>query len=189
MELLRTLAKRTHTQGVAILLLLAFVLSPFEAHAESSEKREYALKAVFLYNFCQFIDWPSGSFAHDRAPIIIGVMGSNPFGGLLSETVHGELIRGRSIQLSPCQNPQDALKCHLLFISDEEMPKMTALLSVLANHSVVTVGESEAFLEQGGMIALPSVENKIKLKVNLPAVRAAKVEMSSKLLRVADIKR
>lgn len=176
-------------KGVLLALLLLFCVPVSALHAETQEEREYAVKAVFLFNFCQFIDWPSGSFANDRAPIVIGVLGSNPFGTLLNETVQGEMIRGRAIQLVYLQRPQDALNCHILFVTDDAAARYPDVANTFRGRSVVTVGESESFLTLGGMIALPSVQNKIRLQINLGVVRAAKVEMSSKLLRVADVKR
>lgn len=189
MELLNPVTVKRGWRGAALGLLLLFCVPGAPAQTAAGGDREYAVKAVFLYNFCQFIDWPAGNFAHDKAPIIIGVLGGNPFGSLLGETVQGEVIRGRPIQLEFYQKPQDAVNCHILFVSDAAMARFPMVAGMLKGRSVVTVGESEGFLDQGGMIALPSVQNKIRLRVNLGTVRAEKVEMSSKLLRVADIRR
>jgi hypothetical protein len=182
-------AHRRWTGAVLALLLLLLVGMPKVTAEAQINSREYSLKAVFLYNFCQFIDWPPQSFPSDKTPFVIGVLGSNPFGTLLSETVDGEMVRGRSIRLEYFKDPAEARKCHLLFISDEELARQPNACSILHGHNVVTVGESDAFLDRGGMIALTSEKNKIRVRIYLQPVSAANVEISSKLLRIADIKR
>ncbi len=189
MELLRTLAAKFGRRRAVLALLLVLCAPVAPVQAQQEDAREYALKAVFIYNFCQFIEWPSQRFASDNSPIVIGVLGANPFGTLLSETVQGEVIRGRSIRLEYYRRPSEAQNCHILFASDEEMARQPGLFAALRGRSVVTVGESEKFLDQGGLIALTSDQNRIRFTINLEAVRASKVEMSSKLLRLADIKR
>lgn len=172
---------------VLSLLLLGGVYTP-SGHAETA-KREYALKAVFLYNFCQFIEWPPHRFESDKTPIVIGVLGANPFGSLLSETVEGEVVRGRNIHLEFYKTPAEAKKCHILFVSDEELARSPNVCTSLKGHHVVTVGESDAFLNRGGMIALTSEQNRIRVRIYLEAASGAQIEISSKLLRIADIKR
>src|SRR6059058_1166346 len=87
---------------------------------QSGAKSEYALKAVFLYNFCRFIEWPKSEFASPTDPIIIAVVGEDPFGPLLEEAVHGETLRGRSIKIQRYRNSDSIGHCHLLFISQSE---------------------------------------------------------------------
>ncbi|WP_166646949.1 YfiR family protein [Prosthecobacter fusiformis] len=172
-----------------MLALLLLVNIPSGSLQAEEEGREYAVKAVFLYNFCQFIEWPRQQFPSANTPFVIGILGSNPFGSLLSETVQGEVVRGRSIRLEYYQRPADAHNCHILFVSDEELARNPNVCAVLRGQSVVTVGESDAFLERGGMIALASEQNRIRVRIYLEAVGASKIEISSKLLRIADIKR
>lgn len=154
----------------------------------ASPPNEYALKSVFLYNFCRFIDWPGTAFASPNEPIVIGVLGEDPFGSLLEEAVKGESFRGRKIRIEHYRSVRDIDRCHLLFVSGSETPHFNEILAAVAGHSVVTVGETETFLERGGMIALAADRNRVRLLVNPDALRAAKLDVSSKLLRVAEIK-
>jgi hypothetical protein len=181
------MAKRLRLTGAALALVLASLCLAPPAHAESS-RNEYAVKAVFLYNFCQFMDWPRSSFASPSDPIIIGVLGRNAFGSLLNDAVRDELVRGRAIRVEYFTSAAQA-KCHILFISDAEFRRAPLDLPALHSRGIATVGESDTFIANGGMIALVAVENKVRLRVNLPAVRATRIEISSKLLRVADINR
>lgn len=149
---------------------------------------EYALKSVFLYNFCHFIEWPDSAFSSPNEPLIIGVVGEDPFGNLLKEAVEGETYHDRPIRIEHYRGPRDIRHCHLLFIARSEAGRMESILEAVSNKSVVTVGETEDFLERGGMIALPAERNRVRLRINPAALRAASLDVSSKLLRVADLK-
>lgn len=175
------------TTVIAVAILIAALL-PQSAFAQSEPKGEYALKAVFLYNFCRFIDWPKSAFASPNEPIIIGVIGEDPFGSLLKEAVQGETSRGRAIQIEHYSKPDAIGHCHLLFVSHSEAGRMEKILSSVNGKSVVTVGETDAFLDRGGMIALTADKNRVRLHINPSLLRAASLDVSSKLLRVADVK-
>jgi hypothetical protein len=190
MAFLKTSFARLRSVASALILLLvapSLVLpAPHVWAAPGGSSQEYALKAAFLYNFCQYIEWPPRTFASSSSPIIIGIIGSNPFGSLLMETVDGERVRGRPIQLKYFRKLDDLRDCHILFISESERGRYNQILNALRGTAVVTVGESDQFIDNGGMIALRAAQNKVGLRINLAAVRTANVDMSSKLLRVAD---
>ncbi len=170
----------------AVLMALLVWCAP-AARAETGQEREHALKAACLFNFCQFISWPADSFDGPSSPIVIGVMGNESFATLLEGMVRGEIVRGRAIRVSRCRRPDEAGSCHLIFVSNAEAPRHGAVLRAIQGRHIVSVGESDAFLSGGGMIALASVQNKVRLRVNLPAVRASGITVSSKLLRLAEI--
>ena len=149
---------------------------------------EYALKSVFLYNFCHFIEWPDSAFNSPNEPLIIGIVGEDPFGTLLKEAVEGETYHNRPIRIEHYRGPRDIKHCHLLFVGRSEAARLDTILAAVSDKSVVTVGETEDFLERGGMIALPAERNRVRLRINPTALRAASLEVSSKLLRVADVK-
>ncbi len=177
--------KRHTAVTLALLLLLPLRI----ACGDPSADQEYALKAVFLYNFCRFIDWPDRAFASPDEPMVIGVVGDNPFGRLIEETVKGEAVRGRRIRVEYYRRLADIDRCHVLFVSASEMNRADDITEALAGRSVVTVGETEAFLDRGGMIALTADQNRVRLRINPAALRAENLVASSKLLRVAEIRR
>jgi hypothetical protein len=149
---------------------------------------EYALKSVFLYNFCHFIEWPDSAFSSPNEPLIIGIVGEDPFGTLLKAAVEGETYHGRSIQIERYRGAKDIKHCHLLFVGRAETGHFDAILEAVASKSVLTVGETEDFLDHGGMIVLSAERNRVRLRINTAALRSASLDVSSKLLRVADIK-
>jgi hypothetical protein len=179
MELLR------RAKLAAASLILAVLVIP--ALPAANPPNEYALKSVFLYNFCRFIDWPDVAFGSPNDPIVIGVIGDDPFGPLLDEAVQGETFRGRSIRIEHYRSPREIGRCHLLFVGASEMGRINEILSAVAGKSIVTVGETPGFIERGGMIALAADRNRVRLLINPDTLKAAKLDVSSKLLRVAEI--
>src|SRR3954452_19122998 len=169
----------------AVALLLAISPASSAAHADATE---YGLKSVFLYQFCRFMEWPNSAFSSPNDPLIIGVEGDDPFGSSLQEAVQGETYHGRPIRIEHYRTPRDIKRCHLLFASRSAMSQMGEILSAVAGKNIVTVGETDGFLEKGGMIALTAERNRVRLRVNTSSLRAANVDVSSKLLRVAEIK-
>lgn len=173
-------------QVVSAAAALAISASPLPG--ATGPPNEYALKSVFLYNFCHFIEWPKSAFSSPDEPLIIGIVGEDPFGSLLKEAIEGESYQGRPIQIEHYRSPREIKHCHLLFVGRGESGRLDAILAAVADKSVVTVGETEDFLDRGGMIALPAERNRVRLRVNPAALRAASLTVSSKLLRVADLK-
>lgn len=169
--------------GLLCLLLLLLPGTPLQAQ---TVEREHALKAACVFNFCQFITWPADAFDAPSSPIVIGVYGNDAFGGVLEAMVRGEIVRGRPIQVQRCRRAEESLNCHMLFVSSTEA-RSGALLRQIQNRGIVSVGENDDFISSGGMIALAAVQNRVRLRINLPAVRAGGVSVSSKLLRLADI--
>lgn len=170
--------------------MLAALLLPFAlADPPPTEpKGEYALKAVFLYNFCRFIEWPKSAFTSPKDPIVIGVIGEDPFGSLLKEAVQGETQHGRAIQIEHYRRADAIGHCHLLFVSRSEAARTDAILAAVSGKSIVTVGETDAFLDKGGMIALTADRSHVRLHMNPAVLRAASLDVSSKLLRIAEVK-
>ena len=176
-------------QLTAILLSAAALLLPLRAAMPQPGPQEYALKSVFLFNFCRFIEWPDDAFSSREEPIIIGLIGDDPFRGMLEETVKGETLRGRSIRVEHYRRPSDIDRCHVLFVSGSDTGRFDDILKAVAGQSVVTVGETEAFLDRGGMIALTAERNRVRLSINPSRLRSENLVASSKLLQIAEIRR
>ena len=168
-----------------LLLLAAFIFAPLDA---APPPNEYALKAVFLYNFVRFIEWPEWAFNSRSDPLVIGIVGPDPFGPLLYEAIAGENYHRRPIQVQHFSGPQDIRHCHLLFSSRANAGQVDQILAMAAGGTVLTVGESENFLDHGGMIALVTEQNRVRLRINTAALRGTQLSVSSKLLQVAQIR-
>lgn len=156
-------------------------------HSQVQVSREYQLKAAFLFNFCQFVNWPAEAFPAADAPLVIGVLGTNPFGTYLEETVSGERIGGHNVEVRYFKDPSEITDCQLLFISGSDTKESSAVVAMVKGKSILTISDQPGFLKQDGMIRFMNQQNKIRFEINVEATRAAGLEVSSKLLRLADI--
>ncbi|MEP7320581.1 MAG: YfiR family protein [Saprospiraceae bacterium] len=155
--------------------------------AQPTVPPEFRVKAVFVYNFTQFIDWPKDAFEFDEEPLIIGVLGDNPFGTNLEEAVKGERVGTHPIQVRYFKDIADLSKCHILYINLNQPDAVKRAINSLAGHSTLTIQDMEEFPQWGGMIRFFINESKINLVINTTAAKAAKLRISSKLLKVAKI--
>lgn len=171
----------------AVPVLLTVIVVPNVTKAQSSGLTEYQVKAAFLYNFAKFVEWPPDAFPNNTTPFTICVLGDNPFGSSLNEIVQGQTINARGFVIRTNIQKQDVKACHILFISDSEKKQLLEDLKSLRGTSVLTVGETPDFAEQGGQIQFFWVNGKIRFAVNTDAAERAHLKMSSKLLALAKI--
>jgi hypothetical protein len=179
-----------HLRSITRRHLITFLLvicNLFRLPAQSPVTQEYQIKAVFLFNFAQFVEWPSTAFASDQDPLIIGVLGENPFGSYLENVVSGEKIKGHSLVVHYYKNSDDVKNCHILFINKNSINNVNAFLSNLREKNILTVSDASNFIQQGGIVRFISKNNKINFQINPDAAKSAKLEISSKLLRLAEI--
>ena len=161
---------------------LTYAATPALAQAAD----EYHVKALFLYNFAKFVDWPPNMQA---GPICIGVLGDGPVEEALGETVQGKTANGRSFVVKRLRHDEDGEGCHIIFVSDSEKKRLRLILDSLRGCKVLTVGEVEGFAANGGVINLEIVDNKVRFEVNIDAAERAGLKLSSKLLSLAKIVR
>ncbi|HWA10945.1 MAG TPA: YfiR family protein [Opitutaceae bacterium] len=172
--------------GALALLALLSLRAP-AASVELAAAREYQVKAVFLFNFAQFVDWPPAAFAEPNTPLVIGVLGDDPFRNYLDETVRGETANARPIVIERFRRVEDIKTCHVLFISRSETGRLDQIFANLRGRNILTVGDAEGFAQHGGMIRFVIDNNKVRFRINLEAAKAANLTISSKLLRPAEI--
>ena len=164
---------------------LAGATAPGDAPAQSSP--EYQLKAIFLFNFAQFVEWPASAFPQPDTPLGICILGEDPFGGYLDEAVRGETVANHPLAVRRYGSVDEIKGCHILFVSRQEQGHLSEILDSLKGHSVLTVSDAERFASRGGMIRFVTDHNRIRLRINLEAAKAANLTLSSKLLRPAQI--
>jgi hypothetical protein len=173
---------------VTCVALLAWALATATpAGAQMASPGEYQIKAVFLFNFVQFVDWPAAAFPDAQTPLVIGVLGKDPFESTLDEAVRGETVHSRHLVVRRFSNIEDVKDCHVLFISRSESAHLDRILSSLKGRTILTVGDVDGFSEQGGMIRFVTEKNKVRFRINLESAKAAGLTISSKLLRPAEI--
>ncbi|MDF3056400.1 MAG: hypothetical protein K0R17_615 [Rariglobus sp.] len=172
---------------MALVVLALAASSCPELAAQTAPGREYQIKAVFLFNFVQFVEWPQAAFSSDDAPIRIGVLGDDPFGSALDEAVRGESVRNRRLIVVRSQRVEDLEGCHLLFISKSESRRLDTILSLLGTRPVLSVSEAEGFARRGGVVAFYSDGKKVRFEINIGAARKRGLKLSSELLSLGKI--
>lgn len=170
------------------LLLLSFLtLNNITSAQQQGALPEYQVKAVFLYNFAQFVEWPAKAFPETNAPLVIGILGDDPFGNYLDETVKGEKVNEHPLDVKRFRSVSEIKTCHILFITTSEKDKLKGIFEGLQSRNILTVSDVPNFTKQGGMVKFFTEKSKTRIRINLEATKTADLTISSKLLRLADI--
>ena len=146
---------------------------------------EYQIKAAFIFNFAKFVQWPSGAFAQRSSPLVIGVLGEDPFHGDLAATIRNKSVDEHPLILEEIRSPIAATNCHILFICASEKRRLPQVFQALQGASVLTVSEMDGFTESGGMINFLLEGTKIHFQINQEAATRAGLKISSKLMSLA----
>ena len=181
--------KRPALLRVVVALIIGVALSGGQAVAlaQKASVGEYELKAVFLFNFVKFVKWPPKAFPDAKAALTIGILGDDPFAGTLERTIHGETVGGRVLRMHRSPRIEELRTCQIIFVSKSERSRVNELVAALRGAAVLTVGESEQFSHQGGVITLLMQKGRVGFEINVAAGRRAGLEISSKLLRLGKI--
>jgi uncharacterized protein DUF4154 len=180
-------AGRVAALGSLLVALVGFSTAGVAAEVKSPLVREYDLKAVFVFNFSQFVDWPATAFSDKTAPFVIGVLGEDPFGQSLDEVVANGTVQERKMVARRCRTLDEVAACQIVFVSRSEAKRLKDILSFLTGKSILTVGDSDGFAKRGGMIALVVEHDRLQLEINAAMAKSAQLTISSKLLRQAEI--
>jgi hypothetical protein len=148
---------------------------------------EYQVKAVFLFNFAQFVEWPQESFAAADAPFTICVLGEDPFGAHLDDAVKGEAVQGHPLAVRRYGDAAQVDSCHILFIGGSKLGELDGILAMLKGRATLTVSDIDRSAERGAIIQFSSDRNRLRLRINIEEARSAGLVLSSKLLRPAEI--
>jgi hypothetical protein len=175
-------------QAVIVLAVLvcAHIVAAPNARAQDALS-EYQVKAAYLFNFLKFVEWPDDSFADSLAPIVIGVVGEDPFGSALPQVTIGKTVQGRDLVIRKYHTGEGVRGAHILFISPSEKKRLPMILSSLRGSSVLTVADTEGFLDAGGMIQFLNENDRVRFAINVEATSRANLKMSSKLLSLAKV--
>jgi hypothetical protein len=155
--------------------------------AQPALNREMQLKATFVFNFAQFSEWPPERFEDTSSPIVIGILGHDPFGGFIDELVGNATIAGRAVQIRRVASIEEANACHVLFIARDKSADLEQILKQLQGNAVLTVSDMNDFTTRGGTIGLFVKDNKMKFEINMTAYKNSNVVISSRVLRLAKL--
>ena len=174
---------------VCLVLVLLLLSEPGRAQqnasaAPSQPSLEYQVKAAFLLNFAKFIEWAPSEAAPSDSPFAICVIGEDPFGLVIEQIIQGETVNGRklAVQRITTESPETAKSCQIVYVG--KVQGIKELLSGIGP-GVLTVGEGDAFIRDGGMIAFVLDHRRVRFIINLSAARNGQLTLSSRLLAVA----
>lgn len=150
---------------------------------------DYQVKAAYLYYFTTFVDWPPEAFERTGNELVIGVLGEDPFGGLLDATLRGKSVNHRTLVVRRFTSIKEARDSHVLFISASERDRIPSILKALEGAAVLTVGDFDGFATRGGQIAFHTIDRKVRFDINVAAVERARIKISAQLMKLGRIVR
>ena len=165
--------------GVAAVLLSCALL-----WAQTARPSESQVEAAYLYNFGKFVTWPSDR-VNTSDDFTICVLGKDPFGPVLDETVNGEQIDGKNVAIRRISRVQEVRSCNILFVSSSKEERLPAIIVEAQRMHVLTVSDIPHFAERGGTIGLVNHKDRIRFEVNRARAEACHLGLSSELLKVA----
>ena len=174
---------------VFLLVVVALLGSRALVSGQDAVALDYQVKAAFLVNFPKYVDWPTTAFSGTNTSITVAVFGddnvANEFQNMIQS---GLVIDGHPVILKRIKSDVEITgSCQILFVANSERSRVSAILEKLKGSPVLLVGDSDNFLEQGGMINMVPKNRKVRLQINLGAAREASLKISSRLLVAADV--
>jgi hypothetical protein len=181
MALLSPIGRRSRSWGA---LLLAFSVLIAGAQEPTAALK---IKAVYLVKFIQFVDWPDSAFPATDSPLVIGVLGADPFGHVLDEVAEGEIVKNHHVIVRRYRNLKAIDGPQVLFIGASETSRLHSILPALKYRNILTVSDMDGFSSNGGVVHFLIENNKVHFRINVDAARKANLQISSKLLQLAEI--
>lgn len=160
-----------------------------DVFSQSVFERERNIKAAYLYNFANFVDWPEET-DYQNEILNICVLGTDPFGKSL-DAVRGKIVKGgkkvKVIRFSSLESAKIKESCHILFISPSEKNNFSTIISSLKDSNTLTVSDFKDFAKSGGTMNFYIKKNNVKIEINIDAAERAGLKISSKLLKIAKV--
>lgn len=144
---------------------------------------EYSVKAALIYNIAKFVTWPASAFPAPGAPLTVCVLGADPFGSVLDETLRGRQIAGRPVTARRIAEPDAS--CHILFVASSEYKRLGVILEKMQKASVLTVSDLDGFSRNGGIVEFVTAEDRIHFVINAKAAGPS-LKLSARLLDIAS---
>jgi hypothetical protein len=185
----RSIARGRCIAALAVVVVVALAIAANGRTAEIPVAGEYDIKAAFLVNFSKFVEWPEHGSDVRATPIVIGVLGADPFGSKLDVIAGDRQVDGRPIVIRRFASLDGAVRCHILFVGARSPAELAAILSWAAAQGVLTVGDGPEFTARGGAIEFFVQDQKVRFAINLEAASAAGLKVSSHLARLATTPR
>ena len=167
-------------------LAAAIFLLPLTALPQPSAHSDYDVIAAWLVKFTQYTVWPSNTFKSSNAPVVIGVLGSEPPLQKLEEEAKG-VVGTRPVQVRRISTVEEAVRCQVVFIGEAESRNEREWFGALRGTPILTVGESDWTFEHGAVMRFVIKKNKtVRFEANLNLAKANQLGLSERMLAVAS---
>ena len=163
----------------AALVALLCIIPAELLHAQQDE---YAVRAAYVFNLTKYVTWP-----RKRDRLVVGVFGEGSIGPVLSQVLEGKMSDGKTIYVTLHPSESELRDCDILYVTKPSAAELRTVLKRAAGQPVLTVGETDGFTRAGGMVGLVRSGDQMQIQVNLASLKAAQLQMSSRLLRLAVI--
>lgn len=174
------------SRGQLTLCIAALSCLPVTAAAETAAS-EHSVKAAIIYKIAKFVAWPEDAFATRTEPLQVCFPATDPIGPAL-DALSGKIVWGRPIAVKRLNEITTVeLDCKILFVGEEPKASRTTLVSKVANAPVLTIGESQDFVDLGGIVTLEIEQSRIQFAINVDASERAGLNISAQLLQLATI--
>ncbi|HKR29509.1 MAG TPA: YfiR family protein [Terriglobales bacterium] len=171
-----------------IAMLMMLLAQAHHAWAQdSAQSSEYLIKAGYIYNFAKLVEWPASAFAQPDSPIVIGIVGTDPFGPIIDKVLEGKKVNGHSFVIKRLKPTADVKECHILFVGTSLGPHVADTIRLTRGTPILTISEIPGFADRGGIINLTLEQNKVRFEVNVDAAKQADLNISSRLLVLAKV--
>jgi hypothetical protein len=179
-----SILKAKATVGFALVVFMA-TFTPCAADVP----REDQVKAAFIYNFTQFVAWPQDAFDGTDAPFVVAIVGDDPVSQAIEKAMAGKFVNTRRIVFRQFASADRIERCQILFVPASQQEAAPAILAKVKNAPVLTVGDGDAFMAQGGAIHLFVEEGRMRFELAPDVTDAARLKPSAKLMKLAWIYR
>lgn len=167
--------------GISLAAEAADEAAPAAAHSE------YEIKSAMLYNFTKFVEWPGSALGEAGAPAVVCVLGDDPWVPVLEAALRNKTVYGHPLVVRRLDSGTDPKRCAVLFMGASDGKEIARIVQSVGRWPVLTIGERVRFSRLGGVIAFLRDGNRIRFEINLDAAERAGLQVSSKLLRLADV--
>jgi hypothetical protein len=186
----RPLAVAASRRAAAALLLASVALSGSPlAQPGPPPSFEHEVKASFVYTVAKFVEWPAAAFVDASSPLVFGILGEDPIEELLKHIVAGKSVGGHPVLVIHLAEGDEPSGCHVLYVGRSEAARVDEVIARLRNSSVLTVGEFDRFAQRGGVLRLRLEDNMVRFEVNVDAAERARLQISSKILKLGTVVR
>jgi hypothetical protein len=177
----------SNVKANSIASLLVFLFMGTAAPRRALALPEPEIKAAFIYRFTQFVTWPDDAFAGTDAPFIVATVGDDSLSEALQRAMAGRVVNGRPIVVVHFASVDRIGHCHLLFVPASQQGSAPAILAKVGSAPVLTIGDGDAFMNQGGAIRLFVEDGRMKFELDPDVVTAARLKPGAQLMKVGRI--